>query len=335
MDHKPSILHELLQQHQEPFHLETFLSESRRSRSHLRDSSPPESRSFLRVPAGTASALAEAAARIQKQRKSSAGGVSLFGSILKILKHRRRGEGNCELKEREIRNSCSCGRLRRDDDRFRASSAAAATSPISPFGFSPVSGRRSPDFSSPAASPIRRVKQENAVDEGTEQCSPVCVLDAPYEDEEHHNLAGDDEDEEYDDLEPAYANIERARQQLLERLERFEKLAALDQVDLEQRLLEASDEEHDMGFEQLSMRIKQCQSSGLKESRVKRAIGGDKSKIFTGQLWRDAVDTMMEVEFKTEPEVEETAAELGLAIFDELIEQCLCMDPTSSVDLFL
>ena len=44
--------------------------------------------------------------------------------------------------------------------------------------------------------------------EEEEQCSPVCVLDSPYGDEEHPNLAGDDEDE-YDDLEPAYANIER------------------------------------------------------------------------------------------------------------------------------
>ncbi|XP_041999500.1 uncharacterized protein LOC121748970 [Salvia splendens] len=333
MDHKHPILHELLQQHQEPFRLKTYLSDNNRSscsRSHLRNSSPPESRAFLRVPEGTAAALAEAAARIQKQRKSS-GGVSLFGSILRILKHRRRGEGNCELKGREIRIPCSCGRLRRDDDR-------SASTAMSHFGFSPISGRRTPDFDSPAASPIRRVKQEGIVgEEEEEQCSPVCVLDAPYEDEEHRNLVGDDEDE-YDDLEPAYANIERVRKQLLERLESFEKLVALDQVDLEQKLLEASDEEHNIEFEQLLVRRKQRPSSSLKESRMKRAIGGDKSKVFMGHLWRDTLDMMMEVEFRTEAEaeveveVEETAAELELAIFEELIEQCLCMDPPHSLD---
>ncbi|KAG6412105.1 hypothetical protein SASPL_124773 [Salvia splendens] len=359
MDHKHPILHELLQQHQEPFRLKTYLSDNNRSscsRSHLRNSSPPESRAFLRVPEGTAAALAEAAARIQKQRKSS-GGVSLFGSILRILKHRRRGEGNCELKGREIRIPCSCGRLRRDDDR-------SASTAMSHFGFSPISGRRTPDFDSPAASPIRRVKQVwlnlsvlfysflffvwlfcelSSLNEGIvgeeeeEQCSPVCVLDAPYEDEEHRNLVGDDEDE-YDDLEPAYANIERVRKQLLERLESFEKLVALDQVDLEQKLLEASDEEHNIEFEQLLVRRKQRPSSSLKESRMKRAIGGDKSKVFMGHLWRDTLDMMMEVEFRTEAEaeveveVEETAAELELAIFEELIEQCLCMDPPHSLD---
>ncbi|KAG6386266.1 hypothetical protein SASPL_155159 [Salvia splendens] len=326
MDHKHPILHELLQQHQEPFRLKTYLSDNNRSscsRSHPRNSSPPESRAFLRIPAGTAAALAEAAERIQKHRKSS-GGVSLFGSILRILKHRRRGEGNCELKGREIRIPCSCGRLRRDDDDRSASSA------MSHFGFSPISGPRTPDFDSPAASPIRRVKQEGVVGEEEEQCSPVCVLDALYEDEEHPNLVGDDEDE-YDDLEPAYANIERARKQLLERLERFEKLAALDQVDLEQKLLEASDEEHGIEFEQLLLRRKQRPSSSLKESRMKRAIGGDKSKVVMGHLWRDALDMMMEVEFKTEAGVEETVAELELAIFEELIEQCLCMDPSHSL----
>ena len=103
-------------------------------------------------------------------------------------------------------------------------------------------------------------------------------------------------------------------------------------MDLEQKLLEASEEEHDIEFEQLLVRRKQRPSSSLKESRMKRAIGGDKSKVFMGHWWRDALDTMMEVEFKTKAEVEETAAELELAIFEELIEQCLCMDPPHSLE---
>lgn len=111
MDHKQLVLHELLQQDQEPFHLDTYISDKR---SHLNSSSlhlirrtsavpetctnlcslfsspdvgkPPSPHilspavspcsspcagAFLHVPSRTAALLVEAAMRIQKQRQSS------------------------------------------------------------------------------------------------------------------------------------------------------------------------------------------------------------------------------------------------------------------------
>ncbi|KAI9153577.1 hypothetical protein LWI28_013362 [Acer negundo] len=139
----------------------------------------------------------------------------------------------------------------------------------SPFRFvlqkSPSSGHRTPDFSSPATSPNRykkedkeshdieilkklQVKEEE--EEEKEQCSPVSVLDPPFEDDEEDD---DDEDEGHDDeddedgfdLECSYAIVQRAKQQLLHKLCRFEKLAELDPIELEKRMLEQEEDDDD------------------------------------------------------------------------------------------
>ncbi|CAA0830410.1 Unknown protein [Striga hermonthica] len=130
----------------------------------------------------------------------------------------------------------------------------------SPFVFSlqrtPSSpGRRTPDFCSPAASPSRRVNQDkenyeshksnNAQggeeeEEDKEQCSPVSVLDnTPYDDDDEH------ENRDADDYvtKCSYENVQRARQQLLYRLQRFEKLAELDTTELEREVRQGSDDE--------------------------------------------------------------------------------------------
>ncbi|KAG8376677.1 hypothetical protein BUALT_Bualt09G0088800 [Buddleja alternifolia] len=133
---------------------------------------------------------------------------------------------------------------------------------FSPFTFSlhkspSTSGIRTPDFCSPAASPSRHVAQEkenhesrnlNNVqteeEEEKEQCSPVSILDPPFE-EDDENESGDAEEDDYD---PgcSYANVQRAKQQLLNRLRRFERLAELDPMELERKLLEGSDDD-DLG----------------------------------------------------------------------------------------
>ncbi|OWM79113.1 uncharacterized protein LOC116197115 [Punica granatum] len=139
----------------------------------------------------------------------------------------------------------------------------------SPFRFvlrrSPSSsGERTPDFASPAASPARHGKQEiNRYDlessnklnteeeeEEKEQCSPVSVLEPPFED-------GQDQEEEDDDAldyECGFANVQRAKQQLLEKLHRFEKLAELDPVELEKRMLDDDndDEEEEGDYDYIS-----------------------------------------------------------------------------------
>ncbi|XP_030493918.2 stress response protein NST1-like [Cannabis sativa] len=136
----------------------------------------------------------------------------------------------------------------------------------SPFRFvltrSPSSaGHRTPEFSSPAPSPSRhkqeekikkcvsenqefqRVKnEEEEEEEEKEQFSPVSVLDPPFEDDyDGHEDEDEDEDNGFD-MESSFASVQRTKQQLLQKLRRFEKLAELDPIELEKRML---DEEED------------------------------------------------------------------------------------------
>ncbi|XP_015901978.3 uncharacterized protein LOC107434963 [Ziziphus jujuba] len=127
----------------------------------------------------------------------------------------------------------------------------------SPFRFvlqrSPsTSGRRTPEFSSPVTSPSRhktedkenydteslKKLQAEEEEEDKEQCSPVSVLDPPFEDDD---VGHDDGDEDGFDMDCSYAIVQRTKQQLLHKLRRFEKLAELDPIELEKRMLEEDD----------------------------------------------------------------------------------------------
>ncbi|GLT31573.1 hypothetical protein SLA2020_063020 [Shorea laevis] len=134
----------------------------------------------------------------------------------------------------------------------------------SPFHFvlqrSPSSGHQTPVFSSPVTSPSRRKRQEQDVEslmklqveeeeevEEKEQCSPVSVLDPPFEDDEDGHVDENeygDHDHGYD-LECSYAIVQRAKHQLLQKLRRFEKLAELDPIELEKRMLEQEQDDRD------------------------------------------------------------------------------------------
>ncbi|CAL5207376.1 unnamed protein product [Lathyrus oleraceus] len=151
----------------------------------------------------------------------------------------------------------------------------------SPFRFilekSPsTSGRRTPEFSSPVNSPNRHQqedKQNNGVDgvnkfesgedeEEKEQCSPVSVLDTPFEDY-HDDYCHENEDEEGDfDLDCSYANVQKTKEQLLERLRRFEQLAELDPLELEKKMQE--DDEYESFFEEDESE-EPCEEKGLRE----------------------------------------------------------------------
>ncbi|KAE9621770.1 hypothetical protein Lalb_Chr01g0018291 [Lupinus albus] len=106
----------------------------------------------------------------------------------------------------------------------------------------PFSGRHTPELSSSAApSPSHHKTQDKESNNGgeeekedKEQCSPVCVLDPLFNDDEE----GHGNDEDSSNLKCSYAIIERAKQQLLYKLSRFEKLAELDPLELEKRMLE-------------------------------------------------------------------------------------------------
>ncbi|XP_022766103.1 uncharacterized protein LOC111310988 [Durio zibethinus] len=124
----------------------------------------------------------------------------------------------------------------------------------SPFHFvlqrSPSFGHRTPLFSSPVTSPSRHQKEDEenyeaeslkklqVEEEEKEQCSPVSVLDTPFEDDDGRHEDDDNDENDGFDLECSYAIVQRAKQQLLHKLRKFEKLAELDPVELEKRMLE-------------------------------------------------------------------------------------------------
>ncbi|XP_011094405.1 uncharacterized protein LOC105174110 [Sesamum indicum] len=334
-------------------------------------------------------------------------------------------EGNAtaveEKVEETIRISCSCSNRRlssadwteNNEDKsldFEASTSSCGSEcseEINPdFGFSEPrfcsspfrfalrrspssSGRRTPEFCSPAASPRRHVKKEKEnyesrslenlrggeEEEEKEQCSPVSVLDPPFEDDDGHE-SRDAEEDDYD-IECSYANVQRAKQQLLYRLRRFEKLAELDPMELERKLLEGSDEDDlggEMGRESedddplslyrqqdtidsivaevLNQSSLECHtmsmSSDMKklvtdliiEEKSKTNCSGNNDVVMRRiccrlDAWKqvqfDTIDMMIGLDFRREyddwkkfPEqVEETAAEIELAIYGLLLEELL------------
>ncbi|CAL1398349.1 unnamed protein product [Linum trigynum] len=147
----------------------------------------------------------------------------------------------------------------------------------SPFRFvlqtSPSSsGCRTPDFSSPAASPIRlkaegnennsdgeslkKLKQqagnEEEAEEEKEQCSPVSVLDPLFADDDEDDYCDDDQTQDDGfDMECSFAFVQRAKHQLLQKLRRFERLAELDPIELEKLMLEHDDEEEEEETEEI------------------------------------------------------------------------------------
>ncbi|KAL1331920.1 hypothetical protein AAHE18_02G196000 [Arachis hypogaea] len=161
---------------------------------------------------------------------------------------------------------CSSSSVHDDDDdndlfcespfRFVLQRSPSATS---------SSGRRTPEFSSPASSPNRHrtedkehnnnngddsinkfqsgKQEEEEEEEEKEQCSPVSVLDPPFEDDDDVHESNDDDEEGFD-LDCSYANVQRTKQQLLYRLSRFEKLAELDPLELEQRMLDQENNQY-------------------------------------------------------------------------------------------
>ncbi|KAK8483502.1 hypothetical protein V6N13_035160 [Hibiscus sabdariffa] len=161
--------------------------------------------------------------------------------------------------EKSMDTSCSCSQSEDFDEILMYKDVlgnnSAFSSCDSPFHFvlqrSPSFGHRTPLFSSPPASPGRHQQQDKENyeveslrklqveedDEEKEQCSPVSVLDPPFEDYDNRHVNDDDENDGFD-LECSYAVVERAKQQLLHKLRRFEKLAGFDPIELEKRMLE-------------------------------------------------------------------------------------------------
>ncbi|XP_074370623.1 uncharacterized protein LOC141711836 [Apium graveolens] len=144
-----------------------------------------------------------------------------------------------------------------DMESCSTTSRSDCSSPTSsPFHFA-LQRTLTPDMLSPVASPVCHSKTDDKHEESLQkipvaeeaeqdQFSPVSVLDPPFEDDDEQNR-GDEEDEEDSDfdVECSYAIVQRAKLKLLHKLRRFERLAELDPVELEKRMLE--DQEDDDG----------------------------------------------------------------------------------------
>ncbi|KAL2345191.1 hypothetical protein Fmac_006476 [Flemingia macrophylla] len=222
----------------------------------------PKSPCKFIVPSRTAALLLEAAMRIHKHSsrpKTKAQSFGLLGSLYKRLTHRRKKE--IDYKDFSLSNA--------NEDKSLHSSTTAIHFLTnhkhfceSPFRFvlqsnSPSDGHHTPEL----LSPTRHTTQDKESNEGErvnkfesgeeeeedkEQCSPVCVLDPLFEDDDEGH--GNEEEEE-NDLECSYAIVQRAKQQLFYKLRRFEKLAGLDPVELEKRMQDEEDYEDETFME--------------------------------------------------------------------------------------
>ncbi|KAK8649422.1 hypothetical protein V6N13_130151 [Hibiscus sabdariffa] len=170
----------------------------------------------------------------------------------------------------DLDTSCSCSHQSEDFEEILTSKDVLQCNPAfasfdehfceSPFHFvlrkSPSFSHPTPLFSSPTTS--QKEDKENCEtenfqnlqadeeEEEKEQCSPVSVLDPPFEDDNRHMDDDDDNNAEENDgfdLECSFANVQRAKQQLLHKLRSFEKLAELDLIKLEKRMLEHDDDD--------------------------------------------------------------------------------------------
>lgn len=333
-------------------------------------------------------------------------GFGLFGSILKKFMNKKReinhgiGMKRVEIGSEINNRTCSCNHSRlssagwseSNEEKsidFETSSSCRSEnedvnnidfgicdgkyclSPISPFRFSlqkcPSStGCRTPDFSSPAASPVRHKKEDKEnyevlanieqEEDEKEQCSPVSVLDPPFDDDGHECKYEDEDEDEEDD----YALVQRAQQQLLHKLRRFEKLAELDPIELEKLMLEeeeggsddlkddndsiSSYRDHD--FETFASEVtipfdmKRLVSDLISEEKTEtNSPNNSEQEVVFGRVckrldsWQhvrsDTIDMMVESDLKIElddwkkfqEQKKETALEVEVSIFRLLVEE--------------
>ncbi|KAI3471848.1 hypothetical protein Pfo_028501 [Paulownia fortunei] len=405
MAHK-QLLQELLKEDQEPFHLKSYIADRRSQLKNpspqplysSKNASPSSMKPPQTAPLSANMLVFSRSRTRQTLKDRSKNKRRAIGDDLKVS-----GKNVTELEEKleeTIRISCSCSNRRlssanwteNNEDKsldFGASTSSCGSECSeeingdfalsetrfcpSPFRFSlhkspSSSGRRTPDFCSPAASPTRHVNQEkenhesrnsdNAQgeeEEEKEQCSPVSVLDPPFQDDGRES--GDAEEDDYD-RECSYENVQTAFVQA----PKFEELAKLDPIELERKLMEGSDDEDEgereesEGDEPLSLYRKQSvetfvsqvfnQSSLKYHSRnmstdMKRLVSDliVEEKMVMGRIcnrldsWKevefDTIDMMIGLDFKREfdgwtkfhEEVEETAAEIELAVYGLLVEE--------------
>ncbi|XP_058087774.1 uncharacterized protein LOC131234816 [Magnolia sinica] len=171
-----------------------------------------------------------------------------------------------EIWSNESRSSC-CRALDLEETEGGSGHCEKAfcSSPLRFQGLEMVSdsGHKTPEFSSPAMTPSRRKTEipgstlfpctggnesassshKELEEEEKEQFSPVSVLDAPFDDDDEDSPEEAEGDEDDENFEHTFAAVQRAKNQLLNKIQRFERLVDLDPVELEKRIAEAELEE--------------------------------------------------------------------------------------------
>lgn len=335
------------------------------------------------------SVLMEAAERIKNPKYSKThGSFSVFGSIFKkfmagkgVKCEKMRNSGSFLRNEDfEMGSGCSCSRRRRknspgesleiESDGFSLSEKYSCSSPVSTFHSSlqnsPSTYIRSPGSPSPATSPIVADAQGNGKDEkcvlkkhleeeDDEYFSPVSILDPPFEDDTTQHE--DEEDE--DDYECSYAVVQRAKEKLLERLLRFEKLAELDPVELERSVLETKSDSDDNDDDENEKDLEKYNNENIEKSfkfdmnknklvsdliAKRKGDGVDERKIVERQVCKKVnswekmefitkIEMIVEFELRREVDnrwktknqegLEEIAHEVEVSIFGYLVEELI------------
>ncbi|KAK1264327.1 hypothetical protein QJS04_geneDACA008418 [Acorus gramineus] len=242
----PKHLHELLEEEQEPFVLKSYIDErrfqlKRKTPTSKNPSFPPNpprtTRKETPFDKGTASFLFVAAL---KSRNVKQGRIGLFGSIIKRFSRRnRRREGlpGWVFKEGWRREGFGDGGTISDARPERSSGVETL---LLEFESPPESpGRRKIEGQ---LSPGRGVLYQDEEEE-KQQFSPVSVLDPPFKEEE------EEEEDHHHPQQQSFAAVLRAKQQLLHRISRFERLAELDPIELEKRMADEIDEEESVSDE--------------------------------------------------------------------------------------
>ncbi|XP_019158418.1 PREDICTED: uncharacterized protein LOC109155140 [Ipomoea nil] len=202
----------------------------------------------------------------------------------------------------------------------------------------PSSGHQTPEFSSPAASPglHRRQEKENCEDEdlekaakqkekdNKEQCSPVSVLDHSFEDD---NFKADEADKDDRNPECNYSTLQKAQQELLYKLHRFEQLAEFDPIELEKLMFEEDVKERVIccrdGEINLYMKVQvSCQRS---EENTEINDDLNNRKVVFGKVYNRVDFCRMEFEewknYCRHQQAEEIAMEIEVVMFGVLVEE--------------
>lgn len=349
--------------------------------------SPVKNRAQIKTIHFDLSLLLDAAERIKKSNSEKPRNrIAGFGAIIK--KFIGKAGAKCEKSETSgsiVKNEdfdtsfdCSCSaRVSEgvESDGFSSIEKCFRSSPVSTFPRSPQNGPstclQSQEYSSPSTSPVRHdiqgndhvecILKKHTGGKEKDQFSPISILETPFEEdaEQHEN----EEDEDVYNIECSYAVVQRAKEQLLERLLRFEKLAKLDPVELERSIRETKagndDDEDDYDDDDEELEEHKYDNSeknfkfdwirhrfvsdliakskrkgdGINERNIAAKRACQRAGLFEKKEFETKIDMIAELDLRRgidhgwktndQEQLDETAIEVELSIFGLLVEELI------------